>query len=118
MAGWRRYVRRNPTLAVGLALLLALALFSLVGPLFDSSVRSRPLSVPPSLPPSFSFPLGTDRAGRDLLAVMITGTPLTLWIGLVGGLMGLLIGTVLAFVSGYYVGGVDSLIKSIVDIVF
>ncbi len=116
MAAWPRYARRNPTLAFGLALLLALGLFSLVGPLFDSSVRSQPLSVPPSLPPSFGFPLGTDRAGRDLLAVMITGTPLTLWIGLVGGLMGLLIGTVLAFVSGYYGGVVDSVIKSVVDV--
>jgi peptide/nickel transport system permease protein len=47
---------------------------------------------------------------------MIAGTPLTLWIGLVGGMMGLLIGTVLAFVSGYYGGVVDSVIKSIVDV--
>src|SRR5258708_19167273 len=115
MAAWPRYARRNPTLAFGLALLLALGLFSLVGPLFDSSVRSQPLSVPPSLPPSFGFPLGTDRAGRDLLAVMITGTPLTLWIGLVGRLMGLVIGTVLAFVSGYYGGGGAHVLKSVVD---
>src|SRR5260370_35420393 len=94
MAAWPRYARRNPTLAFGLALLLALGLFSLVGPLFDSSVRSQPLSVPPRLPPSFGFPLGTDRAGRGLLAVLITGTPRTVWVGRVGGPRRWLIGAV------------------------
>jgi len=34
--------------------------------------------VPALQPPSWDYPFGTDRQGRDLLAVMVTGTPLTL----------------------------------------
>jgi len=38
--------------------------------------------------PPGSTPFGTDRQGRDLLAVMVAGTPLTLWIGFVAGFIG------------------------------
>jgi peptide/nickel transport system permease protein len=47
---------------------------------------------------------------------MIAGTPLTLRIGFVAGFLGVFIGTILAFVSAYYGGWVDTLIRGIVDI--
>ena len=42
----------------------------------------------PGRPPSAEYPLGTDSQGRDLLAVMIAGTPLTVYMGLVAGFLG------------------------------
>ncbi len=114
--GVLRYMRRNPSLVVGIVLLSALLLFWLVGSLFVDTSRARPLSVMPNQPPSWQYPLGTDRQGRDLLATMIAGTPLTLWIGLLAGAIGLGIGTTLAFVSAYYGGVVDTIIRSVVDI--
>lgn len=111
-----RYIRRNPTLAVGIGLLLAVILFSGIGSIFVPTSRAYALSVPASRPMSWEFPLGTDRQGRDLLAVMIAGTPLTLRIGLIAGVIGILVGTVLGFVSAFYRGAVDTIIRGSVDV--
>jgi len=97
-------------------LLFVLLLFSMVGPLFVDVENAQPLSVSPEKPPSLKYPFGTDSQGRDLLAVMVAGTPLTLRIGLLAGLIGLGAGTILAFVSAYYGGFVDALIRGIIDV--
>jgi peptide/nickel transport system permease protein len=111
-----RYLKRNPSLAVGIGLLGALALFVIVGGLLVDIEDARPLSVPALRPPSGAYPFGTDRQGRDLLAVMIAGTPLTLRIGFIAGFLGVGIGTVLAFIGAYYRGLLDSAIRGIADI--
>ena len=72
------YLRRNPTLVVGSTMLLILMLFVVVGSALVDPRRARPLSARPVQPPSWSLPLGSDKQGRDLLAVMVAGTPLTL----------------------------------------
>jgi peptide/nickel transport system permease protein len=110
------YLRRNPSLAVGIALLAALALFVVIGNLLVDTEDARPLSAPTLRPPSSDYPFGTDRQGRDLLAVMVAGTPLTLRIGFVAGFLGVGLGTVLAFVAAYYRGMVDMVIRGIADI--
>ena len=110
------YLRRNPSLAVGIALLAALALFVVIGNLLVDTEDARPLSAPTLRPPSSDYPFGTDRQGRDLLAVMVAGTPLTLRIGFVAGFLGVGVGTVLAFVAAYYRGMVDMVIRGIADI--
>jgi peptide/nickel transport system permease protein len=112
----RTYARRNPNLVVGLVLLSSLLLFSVIGPVFVDTENAEPLSVSPERPPSLRFPFGTDSQGRDLLAVMVAGAPLTLRIGLFAGLIGLAVGTALAFISAYYGGFADALIRGIIDV--
>jgi peptide/nickel transport system permease protein len=114
-AAWR-YVRRNLSLVVGIVLLGLLALFVGIGHLVVDTSKSRPLSAPAIRPPSADHPFGTDRQGRDLLATMVAGTPLTLRIGFIAGFLGVGIGSILGFVSAYYRGAVDSVIRGIVDI--
>jgi peptide/nickel transport system permease protein len=111
-----RYLRRNPSLTLGIALLAAVALFIMIGALFVDPEDARPLSAPTLRPPSLAYPFGTDRQGRDLLAVMVAGTPLTLRIGFVAGVIGIGLGTLLAFVAAYYRGFVDTVIRGIADI--
>jgi peptide/nickel transport system permease protein len=111
-----RYLRRNPSLAVGIALLAAVALFIVIGDLVVDIEDARPLSAPTLQPPSQAYPFGTDRQGRDLLAVMVAGTPLTLRIGFVAGGIGVGLGTLLAFVAAYYRGLADTVIRGIADI--
>ena len=110
------YMRRNVSLVVGIVLLLALSLFVGIGHLVVDTSKSRPLSAPAVRPPSAEHPFGTDRQGRDLLATMVAGTPLTLRIGFIAGFLGVGIGSLLGFVSAYYRGTVDTVIRSIVDI--
>jgi peptide/nickel transport system permease protein len=111
-----RYIRRNPSLALGIVLLAMLALFVLIGSFIVDTEDARPLSVPALRPPSADYPFGTDRQGRDLFAVMVVGTPLTLRIGFTAGVFGVGLGTVLAFMAAYYRGLTDTLVRGIADI--
>jgi peptide/nickel transport system permease protein len=111
-----RYLRRNLALIVGLVLLCALAAFVGIGHLTVDTAKARPLSVPMLRPPSAQYPLGTDRQGRDLLAVMVAGTPLTLRIGFLAGLIGVGLGSVLGFTAAFYRGRIDTIIRGIVDV--
>jgi peptide/nickel transport system permease protein len=110
------YVARNKQLLLGFIMLGALALFVIVGHLVYNVNLYKPLSVPPGREPSAQFPLGTDSQGRDLLAVMISGIPLTLFIGFAAGIIGVAIGTILAFAGAYYGGLLDAVVRGIVDV--
>jgi peptide/nickel transport system permease protein len=101
---------------VGLAILAILVVFMVAGAFVVDAEDAQPLSVPVLQPPSWQYPFGTDRQGRDLLAVMVTGTPLTLRIGFIAGIIGVGVGTVLAFIAAYYRGIADTIIRSIADI--
>jgi peptide/nickel transport system permease protein len=114
--GLLQYMRRNPELILGLCLLLALIAFAVIGHAFVNMDKVRPLSTRPLMPPSASLPFGTDKQGRDLLAVMVVGTPQTLQIGVFAGLIGVSVGTVLALVSAFYGGPADTLIRGVVDV--
>ena len=114
--GFARYLRRNPTLLVGMIILGSLALFVIWGHLFYDISHVEALSVPANRAPDAEFPLGTDRQGRDILAVIIVGTPLTLRIGLLAGALGIGVGMVLAFTAAYSGGWVDEVIRTGTDV--
>jgi peptide/nickel transport system permease protein len=110
------YLRRNPALLIGLLFLFSLLLFVVIGHFTVDLAEARPLSVIPLQPPSRDLPFGSDKQGRNLYAVMVVGTPLTLRIGLFAGTVGIVVGATLAFIAGYYGGIVDNIIKAIVDV--
>jgi peptide/nickel transport system permease protein len=122
----KRYAYRNPSLLIGLGLMFALMLFVGVGYVVWDTEQFRPLSAPTRLAPTMNhelksgeikaFPFGTDTQGRDLLAVAILGTPLTLRIGLIAGFVSIGLGTVAAFMAAYYRGWIDGAIRSVVDV--
>jgi peptide/nickel transport system permease protein len=109
-------LRRNGTLLTGLVLLLVILALWLYGYLTVDLAKAAPLSAGPDMPPSAEYPLGTDSAGRQMLPVMVAGTPTTLQIGLIAGALGLLIGTVLGFSAGYFGGAVDAIIRTLADV--
>jgi len=109
-------MRRNVSLVVGIVLLSLLVLFIVIGYICIDTSKHRALSVPALQPPSWEYPFGTDRQGRDLLATMVAGTPLTLRIGFIAGFLGVGIGSILAFTAAYYRGVIDTVIRGIADI--
>lgn len=109
------YCRRNPNLVVGLVLVLILLSVGVIGSRFVDVTNAAPTSTIPDQPPSSGLPLGSDDQGRDMLAVLIAGVPLTLRVGFIAGGVGLLIGIVLGFLSGYQGGTLDMVIRMIVD---
>jgi len=116
MKGIISYVKRNPSFGIGIGILVFLLLFTSVGRLIVDPENAYPLKVPANLPPNAQYPFGTDRQGRDLLAVMVVGTGLTLQIGAIAGAIGLGAGIVLGFVAGYYGGVLDTVITSFIDV--
>lgn len=114
--GVAAYLRSNPKLLSGVSIILALVLFWFIGSLLLDPARAEPLTGLPSQPPSWQYLLGTDTHGRDLLAVMIRGAGFTLRIGFLAGTISLGIGMILGFLSGYYGGLVDTVIKGTADV--
>ena len=111
-----RYLRRNKGLAIGLFILLLLVIFTATGMATKDLKDAYPLSVKTKQPPSLEFPLGTDYFGRDLYVAMVVGLWQTALIGLLAGALGTLIGVVLGFISAYYGGWLDLVIKGICQI--
>jgi peptide/nickel transport system permease protein len=111
-----RYLARNRQLVIGLVVLGALVLFIILGNFLYDVSHYRPLSVPPGRPPSAQYWLGTDSQGRDIMAVMIAGTPLTMRMGLLAGFLGVAFGTILAFAGAYFGGLLDAIVRGVVDV--
>lgn len=111
-----RYLRRNWGLAIGAAIVLALVAFTVHGLLTVDARHAYPLSVALKKPPSLKYPFGTDFYGRDLYAAMVVGMWQTAFIGLLAGGLGTLIGVVLGFISAYFGGWTDGVIRTICQI--
>ena len=111
------FLRENKKVTAGLSILLLIVLFGTVGPLFRDPDMALMGAVPLSQPPSAEFPLGTEAMGRDMLAVIMIGAPNTFRVGIIAGGVGTLIGLVLGFITGYFRGPVDTVFRSMADVV-
>jgi len=111
-----RYLRRNKGLTVGLLILLLLVLFTVYGQATADLTNAYPISVKSKQPPSWEFPLGTDFFGRDLYVAMVVGLKETAIIGLLAGAIGTIIGVLLGFISAYFGGWLDVIVKGICQI--
>lgn len=111
-----RYFRRNKGLAVGLIILIGLVLFTIIGLATINPKHAYPLAAATRQPPSLKYPFGTDFFGRDLYAAMVVGMWQTAVIGVVAGGLGTLIGVILGFISAYFGGWIDSLIRTVCQI--
>lgn len=121
----------NAKLIGGLVLLVLIASVEFVGPLFWDSKLALIGSSKTNIVPIWitevdkrqgfkaadpSHPLGTESRGRDMLAVLLVGTPRTLRVGLLGAGIGLLVGAALGFIAGFMGGWIDSLISTLADV--
>jgi peptide/nickel transport system permease protein len=111
-----RYLRRNKGLAIGVLILIALTLFTVIGLFTVNPKQAYPLSVALKQPPSLKYPFGTDFYGRNLLVAMVIGMWQTALIGLLAGGIGTAIGVVLGFTSAYFGGWIDAVIRTICQI--
>ena len=109
-------VRDNPQLVIGLAIILMLVGFGLLGPFLVNPRGARVGTATVDQPPSWKYPLGTDTVGRQVLPTVMVGIPLTLRIGLLAGAIGLAIGMLFGFVAGYYGGLWDILLRGAADV--
>jgi peptide/nickel transport system permease protein len=116
MSTWFERLLSYRQLTVGIIIIAAIVLLGLLGPLVWNVNGAKVGSDIPDLTPSLEHPLGTDTVGRDLLSVIIVGTPMTLSIGLLAGLIGLTVGIAFGFVAGYYGGPADVVLRGAADV--
>jgi peptide/nickel transport system permease protein len=67
--------------------------------------------------PSSAHWLGTDDVGRDLLSRIVWGTRISLTVGLVANLIGLIAGGVLGLSAGYYRGRYEQAVLWLLDVI-
>lgn len=114
----------NGKLIAGGIILMGILLFTLLGHIFWdvklARVASSPLNLPPLgfsepgpgfLPAQAAHPLGTESSGRDMLALIISGTPNSLLIGMIAAAIGMLVGTALGMMAGFLGGWVDTVVR-------
>ncbi len=65
---------------------------------------------------NWSFILGTDDVGRDILSRLIHGSRLSISVGIVAVTASLIMGILLGLIAGYFKGVIDTIIMRIVDI--
>ena len=128
ISGARRFAlwwQHNSNRAVNLSvvMLFVISLMSVfadrLSPFDPNAIDLRSRLAPPAWVEgegTWSHPFGTDRIGRDVLSRTLHGGRVSLSIGVVASVVGLVIGTSLGLVSGYVRGGFDHLIMYLIDV--
>ena len=93
-------------------------LFTAHNPLDASSIELSNARIPPIwyADGNKSFLLGTDNQGRDIFAMLLYGTRVSLFIAITAVCFAMILGVTLGLVSGYFGGIWDTLIMRLVDI--
>lgn len=112
----RRLLSRNAMLLTGAGIVLIMSLAAILAPWITPYDPSA-LNVDAILrPPSMAHPFGTDQLGRDILARMLFGGRVSLWVGFVAVGLSAAIGIALGLAAGYFGGLVDEVVMRFVDI--
>lgn len=109
----RIFARRNPTIVIGGALMLALIAMALAAPwLANDPLRINPINR--LRMPSDRFWFGTDQFGRDVFSRTIYGTRVSLIVGLSVAAVASALGLVIGLVCGFY-RAVDGIVMRVMD---
>lgn len=102
-AVWSQFKKHKGAM-FGLVVLTVLIVFSVLGPLVWQPEK---LSVAEALksknlPPSFSYPMGTDQLGRDQMQRMMAAGRVSLAVGFVAMVIAIFLGTFIGILAGYF----------------
>ena len=123
LAEFWHYFSENKGAVAGLAVIVLVvlaAVFANVIAPHDPTLQNREAFL---LPPawqaggSWSFPLGTDAVGRDILSRLIYGARFSLLIGVIVITLSLSVGVVLGLVAGFARGWIETMIMRLMDII-
>jgi peptide/nickel transport system permease protein len=107
-------IRRRPSAAVGLMLLLLIAAGAVLAPwLAPYGLHDQAGDV--FGPPSWSHPLGLDDGGIDMVTLLMWGAQISLVVGFAATLVSITIGATVGVLAGYFGGRVDGVLMRITD---
>lgn len=117
LPGWLRAFSKHRLACFGLASLVFITLFSVLGPFFlKGSMQQFDLDHVLAAP-SGEFLLGTDRLGRELLWQIMMGGRISLWVALIATLLATIIGCGYGIFSALMGGWVDRTLLYLLDII-
>ncbi len=110
---WKLFVR-HPQNVIGVTMLAGYLFMAVVGPsLYPAILPTNANAI--YLPPSWVHPLGTDYAGRDVLALIVIGTRAVLEVASTAAVITVVVGVVIGLWSGFLGGRVDMILMRITD---
>ena len=112
---WERF-KRNHLAVIGLALVLLIAIVSLLAPLLplpDPNTTNLAERLKPPLSPGHF--LGTDQLGRNMLSRLIWGTRVSLSVGVIATIVAAVVGSLLGIVAGFYGKWLDNALMRGID---
>ena len=113
-----RRLFKNKAAVAGLFFLIFLILMAIFADaLFDYNTQCINQNIPERLQwPSAQHWFGTDEYGRDLLIRIVFGSRISLSIGFIAVLFGLIVGGLLGAVAGFFGGKIDNIIMRLCDV--
>ena len=121
---WRRLLK-NKLAVFGLIVMAIMIVAVIIGPAiirwttgFTADYIPSEGNLINSFPPSMQHPMGTDEAGRDMLARVLQGGRISLMVGIISTIVSLLVGVSYGAIAGYLGGKVDNIMMRIVDIIY
>ena len=109
-----RAVLSNRKAAAGAALVGAIALAALTGPIWTQDPEA--FAAIPLSPPSSAHWMGTTGQGQDVLAQTVIGARLTLAVGFVTGALVVTVGALIGGAAGYLGGRADDLLSLLMNV--
>jgi len=136
---YRQRTQRNKLAVAGLAFIVFLVALAIIGPLFTldpTAANFEEKNIPPvgftieqsvynietdafttkEISGTWKHPLGTDSAGRDMLAMVVSGARVSLLVGLIATGIAIIIGTIIGVLSAYLGGWVDNVLMRLTDV--
>jgi peptide/nickel transport system permease protein len=108
------FLRNNPTVAIGGALLLLLVLIGIFAPYLGTVDPTAIAPAKRTRAPSADFWFGTDAYGRDVYSRVLYGTRVSLLVGLSVALLATLAGLTIGLISGF-VRWADGIVMRVMD---
>jgi peptide/nickel transport system permease protein len=107
----------NPSFLIGLLILLAVIGIALTADQLFPGDPQDMLGAPTLWPgQDVEFPLGTDSLGRDVASGLAHGARVSLLVGVSAAAIGLVIGTLIGAVAGYFGGWTDTLLVRLTEL--
>lgn len=105
---------------MGATILLVLIVLAILHPFFSWVIggNKNPLEIglyDPWEVPNIDHWLGTDRYGRDLMAMCLDGLAISLEVAAVAGILSTIVGVIVGFVAGYRGGWLDGVLNTTTD---
>ena len=121
---WKRLLR-NKLAVFGMCVLAVMVVAVIIGPAIIKWTTGYTYDLIPTdndlvkaMAPSLKHLMGTDDAGRDILARVLQGGRISLMVGIISTTVSLIIGVSYGATAGYLGGRLDNLMMRIVDILY